>query len=128
MTLQEAQMAAMIRGHQSEVGIAAESRMVEHREGDEGIVLGLDEQCGDADAIEEVLRRLRRVVVVSGTEPKRWRGELVVDRVDRPRIAELLLAISPGGDQTLAHALDEAAFVQGVVALSDTSCAGSQID
>ena len=82
----ELEMAAMLAGEQAQVGIGRKRRMIVDRERDEWIVLGLDEQRGDPDALQELIRRLGRVVIVGGAKAERHH-----DGRDAGKVARLLL-------------------------------------
>src|SRR5581483_7408989 len=126
--LQEPQMAAELRRDQRQIGIAAEGRVVEDFERDERVVLGLDDEGGHADLVEKRLRRLRLVISIGGPKPEGRGGNDVVYGVDGFRVTELIGSITPGGDQPLVHAFDEAPLIQDVVTLVDAARTGAQID
>ena len=69
-SLQEPEVAAEFGCHEFQVWIGAERRMVEDLEGDKRVVLRLNQQRWDTDAIKELLRGLGFVVAVRGTEAK----------------------------------------------------------
>ena len=58
----------MLDGHKAKIRIALKSGMIEHRERDQGIVFGLHEQSGHADAIQKLIGGLRGVIVVRSAE------------------------------------------------------------
>lgn len=60
------------------------------------VVLGLHQQSGDADAIEKLIGRLRRVVVVGDAKAERGRGEQIVEFVDTPRAVQIVQPEQPG--------------------------------
>ena len=72
----------MLDGEQAQIGIPGKGRMMVHLERNQRIVLCLHQQSGHANPIEELIRRLRGVIIVRGTESKGRRGEPVVKIVD----------------------------------------------
>ena len=78
--LQKAQMPATFGRQQSEIGIGLERGMIEDRERNKCVILGLHQQGGNADAIEKAVCGLGFVVSVGGAEAERGRRELIVDR------------------------------------------------
>src|ERR1022692_354132 len=65
---EESQVASVLHCGQPQKRIAGEGRMIVDRERDHGIVLGLHQQCRNADAFEELIGRLGAVVVIGGAE------------------------------------------------------------
>src|SRR5580704_5779223 len=72
----------MFHRQQLQVRIRPDGRVIVNRERDQRIVLGLHQQRGNADALQELIGRLRCVVVVSSAEAKRLGREPVVEIVD----------------------------------------------
>jgi hypothetical protein len=72
----------VLRRHQPQPWIRCEGRLVEHRERNQRVVLGLHQQRGDANAIQITGRRLRRIVIIGSAEAERWSRENVVKIVD----------------------------------------------
>jgi len=81
-------MTAVLGDQQLEGGIRLESRMPINLKRNKGIVLGNDDEAWDMDIIQEIGRRLRRVVVGGRSEAEERRCELVVELPDRVDVAQ----------------------------------------
>ena len=72
-------MAAVLHGQQGYARIGVDRRVIEHPEGDQGIILGLDQQRRYPDALQELVRRLGAKVIRRDTEAEKPRGVMVVE-------------------------------------------------
>src|ERR1035438_3400680 len=71
---EETEVASVLDRGQTQKRVAREGRMIVDRERDHGIILGLHQQCRNADAFEELIGRLGAVVVVGVSKAENTGG------------------------------------------------------
>src|SRR5216684_6312908 len=102
-----------------------ERRMIENLERYEDIVLGLDQECWNANALEKELRGLGFIIVVGAAETERRTRDLVVEFIDRRSTLDLAGGETAGGDHSASHAFEKAPFVDAVRKVAEFSGASS---
>src|SRR4051812_320338 len=112
--IEKAEVSPVFGRQQPDVRVEVDGRVVVGLERDVGVVFRLDQKRGHADAVEYVLAGLRLVVVIGAFETERRRGNLVVDLVESTGGLEIVPAVTPGRENALSHALEEAALVDAV--------------
>ena len=122
-------MAAVIDGEQFQMRIFAERGVIVDVEGDQGIVFGHDDQRGDADVFEKLIRRLRAVIIGGGAEAEHAGGVEIVEVGDGADLFEMVDRVEIGGLAGAAadfagEGEQEAAIVNQIFALAQ--CCGAR--
>src|ERR1700733_8881583 len=129
----EAEVPAMFGDQQVKVGITGKGGVIEHGERDEGIILGLYDQSGHPDPVQELVGRLRGVVIVGAAEAKGVGREAVVKFVDVVQSIQAAQVEEAWREplfrsDALLQAPDKTSGVDNVGWLIELTDAGRQID
>src|SRR5579872_7288639 len=91
---QESQMATMLHRQQTQIRIACESRLIEHFEGNQRIVLRLNQQRRHTDQIQKLPGRLRPIIIRRSAESEKLGCIHIVELKDRRNGVEALHAVA----------------------------------
>jgi hypothetical protein len=121
-------VAAVVLRVELQTFIGLKHWVAEAAKGDEGVVLGLDQQSGNADARQKANGGLSRVVIVGGSEAERRRGDLVIDIVNGAEGRQLRGGVAAGGDHALFHPSHETPFIEAIIGHGDAPDGSGKVD
>lgn len=126
-------MAAVFCSNQPDVRIRCESRMRVNLERNQRIVFSCNNQCRDLNCVEVSSRRLRRVIVRSGSEAEERSGKSIVELPNGSYVIQAVgavevwpeLALSP---DAASQAIEESSRIQAIGRPIHGANAGGEID
>src|SRR5579884_991807 len=125
---EKSEMAAFARRDQLDVWIGADCGGFEYAVWDEGVVLRLDEQRGNADPRQEMDRGLRLVVFGGAAKAERRSGDAVIEIEQSAQAGKIGSAEAAGSQEPRAHPADEAELVEPVIGLGDSARARGKVE
>src|SRR6185295_10233739 len=110
----------MIDSHQPQKRILPDGRVAVNRKRNHGIVFGLDQKGGDSNTLQELVGRLRAVIVIGAAEAENTRGIEVVEFVNGPDLGQVFERKQVGRQRmALANAVfqsgDETVLIKNVL-------------
>jgi len=85
---EETHVPSALHSEQADARVSKQAGPLEDLERDHGVVLGLNQQRGYADAVQELPAGLSGVVVIGIAEAESWRGDAVVEIANGPHGVE----------------------------------------